>query len=192
MGEGHLRVHEFLPRSRANGPGARAVIWVQGCTLGCPGCFNPATHPAAGGERVAVDELFRRVAALEAEGAIEGLSISGGEPLQQRGPLLALLRRVRRETALSVVVFSGYAWEEIEALGAIPALEACVDVLVAGRYDRSRPIDAPTDLRSSSNQTLHLLSRRYTRRDLQAVPPAEIIVTPQGQVLTSGTQPVTW
>jgi anaerobic ribonucleoside-triphosphate reductase activating protein len=141
---------------------------------------------------VPVDALFRRVAALEAQGAIEGLSVSGGEPLQQRRPLLALLRRVRRETALSVVLFSGYAWAEIAAMDGAEALLACVDVLVAGRYDRSQRIDSPTDLRSSANQTLHLLSDRYTLDDLRAVPPAELIVTPQGEVLLSGTQPVTW
>ena len=37
-------IHAIEPRSRANGPGARFVVWLQGCTLGCPGCFNPATH----------------------------------------------------------------------------------------------------------------------------------------------------
>src|SRR3972149_712339 len=45
-----LRLHALLPRSRANGPGMRAVIWFQGCTRGCPGCFNPETH--ASGSRL--------------------------------------------------------------------------------------------------------------------------------------------
>ena len=62
----HLRVHRFLPHSYANGPGARAVIWVQGCTLGCPGCFNPATHPHAGGELMPIATLFRRIVAASA------------------------------------------------------------------------------------------------------------------------------
>ena len=39
-----LNLHALLPRSRANGPGVRLVLWFQGCTLGCPGCFNPTTH----------------------------------------------------------------------------------------------------------------------------------------------------
>jgi pyruvate-formate lyase-activating enzyme len=41
-----LRLHQFLPSSHTNGPGLRAVLWVQGCSLGCPRCFNPATHSA--------------------------------------------------------------------------------------------------------------------------------------------------
>ena len=52
-----VRVHAIEPRSRANGPGARFVVWMQGCTLGCPGCFNPTTHDAAGGREVEVAEV---------------------------------------------------------------------------------------------------------------------------------------
>jgi pyruvate-formate lyase-activating enzyme len=39
-----MLIHSMLPRSTVNGPGARAVVWLQGCDLRCPGCFNPATH----------------------------------------------------------------------------------------------------------------------------------------------------
>ena len=39
-----LRLHRFIPRTEVEGPGARACVWVQGCHLACPGCFNPETH----------------------------------------------------------------------------------------------------------------------------------------------------
>jgi pyruvate-formate lyase-activating enzyme len=45
-----IRVRAFEPASRANGPGLRAVVWFQGCTRACPGCFNPATHDPRGGD----------------------------------------------------------------------------------------------------------------------------------------------
>ena len=183
-----LRIYDFEPLSRANGPGARAVIWVQGCSLGCPGCFNPETHPFEGGELVPVDELFGRILALG--NSIEGISVSGGEPLQQRGPLLALLRREREETALSVLMFTGFTWEEIQRMPDARALAACVDVLIAGRYDASQPL--ARDMRGSANQTVYLLSDRYRLADLQSVPPAEIIITAEGTVVLSGTDPVRW
>src|SRR5262249_40368896 len=103
-----LRVHRFLPCSRANGPGARAVFGVKGCPLGCPGCDTPAPPPLAGGGGAPAAELFARLVALG--GSVQGLTVSGGEPLQQRPALLALLRRVRRETNLSVLVFTGFTW----------------------------------------------------------------------------------
>ena len=50
-------IHAIEPRSRANGPGVRFVVWLQGCTLGCPGCFNPSTHAAAGGRELDLASL---------------------------------------------------------------------------------------------------------------------------------------
>jgi len=45
-----LNLYHYEPLSLVNGPGKRAVVWVQGCTLGCPGCFNPQTHSVAAGK----------------------------------------------------------------------------------------------------------------------------------------------
>jgi anaerobic ribonucleoside-triphosphate reductase activating protein len=183
-----LRLHAFIPFSRANGPGVRAIVWTQGCTLGCAGCFNPETHPFTGGELIAVDDLFQRIAALKE--TIEGVTISGGEPLQQSRPLVALLRRVREETDLSVLVFTGYTWDEIGRMPEADSLLACVDALVAGRYDQTQRL--ARDLRGSANKTVHFLSERYTMDDLQAVLPAEVLITAEGEVVISGIDPVKW
>ncbi len=183
-----LRVHQFLPFSRANGPGVRAVIWVQGCSLGCPGCFNPDTHPFVSGELVSVHELFDHTVALK--DAVEGITVSGGEPLQQRRPLLALLQRVRGETPLSVLVFTGYTWEEVQRMRDAEALLPCIDVLIAGRYDAKKHF--ARDLRGSANKTVHFITDRYTMADLQAVPPAEVIITAEGEVVVSGIDPIRW
>ncbi|MGH9847131.1 MAG: 4Fe-4S single cluster domain-containing protein [Blastocatellia bacterium] len=183
-----LRLHAFIPFSRANGPGARAVIWTQGCTLNCPGCFNPETHSFTGGEKVSADDLFIRIAELD--DSIEGITISGGEPLQQLRPLVALLRRVREETDLSVLVFTGYTWDEIRRMPEADALFAQVDALIAGRYDHTQRL--ARNLRGSANKTVHFLSDRYTMDDLQAVLPAEVIITAEGEVVISGIDPVKW
>jgi len=49
-----LQVHSFLEVSSVNGPGQRAVIWLQGCSLGCPSCWNPSTHLQGAGSQWAV------------------------------------------------------------------------------------------------------------------------------------------
>lgn len=183
-----LRLHAFEPFSYANGPGCRAVVWVQGCTLGCPGCFNPETHSFHGGEWMAVDTLFERIAALQPH--IEGITISGGEPFQQRPALLALLQRVRQETNLSVLVFTGYRWEELQRFRETPALLSCIDVLIAGRYEAS--LRLARDLRGSANKTVHLLTPRYTLSDLALTPVGEVIIEPDGTITLSGIDPIHW
>lgn len=188
MHDDFLRLHQLLPSSRANGPGVRAVLWVQGCALGCPGCFNQETHPFVGGQRVSVDALFQRLTALTP--SIEGITISGGEPLQQRRALLALLQQVRRRTPLSVLLFTGYTWEEVKRMPDAEVLLACMDVGIAGRYDASQRL--ARDLRGSANKTVYFLTDRYTLADLQSVPLAEVIITQEGEAVMSGIDPLRW
>lgn len=181
-----LRLHAFLPRSRANGPGTRAVVWVQGCSLGCPGCFNPQTHACSGGEIIPVEELFQRIAGLGPE--VEGLTISGGEPFQQREAVAALLARIRRETNLSVMVFTGHTWAELQTMPQAGGLLAGVDVLIAGRYVAAERV--ARGLRGSANKTVHLLTPRHTLADMEAVPEAEVILGPGGEIFASGIGPL--
>ncbi len=196
-----LRIHQFLPRSKANGPGNRAVLWVQGCTLSCPGCFNAPTHPGQAGETESVDSLFEQIVALGS--SIEGITISGGEPLQQQAGVAALLRRIKAETSLSAVLFTGFSWEELERMGEadrqraganaeahtlpLPLLSD-VDVLLAGRYDAGRRI--ARGLLGSDNKIAYFLTTRYNQADLDRVPKVEVIITPAGRVFTTGIDPI--
>ncbi|MBI3944393.1 MAG: radical SAM protein [Armatimonadetes bacterium] len=177
-----LNLHAILPRSRANGPGARVVIWFQGCTLGCPGCFNPDTHAAEPRLLLPAAAVVARVVAASCN--VEGISLSGGEPLQQPEGLLALLEGVRERTELSVLLFSGYTLAEIRAMPTGPRILALADVLIAGRYVRTRPPGA--GLRGSANQSIHLLTGRYTLAEVEETPPAEVILHPDGSITFSG------
>jgi len=163
----------------------RAVLWVQGCTLSCPGCFNPETHPAQGGETILVEELFSQILALGS--SIEGITISGGEPFQQVTPLTELTSRIRQETQLSILVFSGYSWDEIQSMPRARPLLAQIDVLIAGRYQANHRL--ASGLLGSTNKTVHFLTDRYGPDDLQTVPPAELSITSNGDILISGIDP---
>ena len=182
-----LNLHALMPRSRANGPGVRTVIWFQGCTLGCPGCFNPATHASAPQQHIPVAVLVERLIADAP--AIEGLTISGGEPLQQSEALLRLLSAVRTHTTLSVLLFSGYTLSEISQIPLEPAILAQVDVLIAGRYVQTRRL--AHGLRGSANKTVHLLTDRYTLEDIEHVPPAEVWIDAARNISISGIAPPT-
>ncbi len=174
-----LRLHAFLPRCRANGPGWRSVVWVQGCSLGCPGCFNPQTHGREEGETLEVAEVMRRILAA----GTEGLTVSGGEPLQQADAVVALFEAARA-AGLSTLLFTGLAWEEVQRLSLAPRIMRCVDVMMAGRYVAERRV--AHGLLGSANQTVHLLSPRHTLEEIAATPEAEAVILPDGRVVFSG------
>lgn len=188
MPEPVLRLHHFEPLSRSNGPGLRSVLWLQGCTLNCPGCFNPRTHDRNAGQLLTVASIYERILALGTQ--IEGITLSGGEPFQQAAALLALLQAVKRQTSLSVVLFTGYTWEETLHLPLSGEIFDCVDVLLAGRYQSTLRI--ASGLRGSSNKTVHFLSPRYSQTDLDQVPPAEIVIDANGEMRFSGIEPLRW
>ena len=181
-----VNLHAVVPRSLANGPGARFVVWFQGCTLGCHGCFNSDTHAASPRLVLAVEELLDRLE--EASATVEGLTVTGGEPFQQPQALRDLLKGIKERTVLSVLVFSGYRLDEIRRRPLGEETLRCVDVLVDGRYEAAR--HHGLGLRGSSNQRVHLLTSRYGLDDIEGVPAGEILIDRQGRVTVSGVDPL--
>jgi anaerobic ribonucleoside-triphosphate reductase activating protein len=181
-----VRVHAVEPRSRANGPGTRFVVWLQGCTLGCAGCFNPATH-APGGPGTPIGELLDRLGAAARAGQVDGLTLSGGEPMQQAPAALELLLGARR-LGLSTLMFSGYTRAELSAHPLGPAVLAHLDVLIDGRYVAAERLG--DGLRGSSNQQLHVLTARHRRADVEATPTTEVRIAPDGTVTLTGVDPL--
>jgi anaerobic ribonucleoside-triphosphate reductase activating protein len=180
-----INLHSFLERSTENGPGTRAVIWVQGCTLKCPGCFNPDTHDLGVRTLVSVKELAGQILGIS---GIEGITISGGEPFLQAAALTELGTIVRRQN-LGMIVFTGFTLDQIKQRN-IPewnALLALTDLLIDGPFIQSLACDLP--LRGSSNQTLQYLSKRYTRfqENLNnGTSGVEVFIDKSGQVVVTG------
>jgi len=135
------------------------------------------------GELLSVEALFQKIKALQAK--IEGVSISGGEPLEQRESLCALLEQIKNETAFSVLLFTGFYFHEIEAMPDGKKLLQLVDILVAGPYRQDQAC-SPKGLISSLNQRVHFLSQRYGSGDLLSVPEAEVIIEPEGDFVLTG------
>lgn len=175
-----LNLARTLRRSSVNGPGERFVVWVQGCTLACPGCWNPDTWSFARRDVRTVDALVNDILDVE---DIEGVTFTGGEPFAQAQAVAKVAERVRSE-GLSVVVFTGYELHELSGDDARELL-ARTDVLVAGRYREEERCEGQA-LIGSSNQKLHFLSDRYGPDDVCAGPEAEIHIGPGGAIALTG------
>ncbi|MCB1221809.1 MAG: radical SAM protein [Planctomycetales bacterium] len=153
-----LRIFRRQDRTAVLGPGIRAVIWVQGCPFGCPGCIVPESWPGDGGETVTISEMTDWLLGLP---GIEGLTLSGGEPMQQPEALRDLITRVRASRDIGVMCYTGYRHEDLLHRGSDSqrTLLAQVDLLVDGPYIRHR--HAELKWRGSSNQRLIDLNGRY-------------------------------
>lgn len=147
-----LRVAARASATRAEGPGLRYAVWVQGCSLRCPGCCNPEMFSPSGGERVEVEALIEDVA----RSSVEGLTLLGGEPFEQEAACAELAHAVRRQ-GRSVMVFTGFRLEELSASS--PLLAAC-DLLVDGRFERDRP-ERRRRWIGSENQRMHFFGDRH-------------------------------
>jgi len=100
-----LRIAQKIPDTEAEGPGVRFAVWVQGCTLRCPGCCNPEMFVhGKGGFEVEPSALAAEVLATP---AVEGLSILGGEPFEQAAEVAVSTVRasVREAGRLREIVF---------------------------------------------------------------------------------------
>lgn len=136
---------------RALGPGNRIGIWVQGCSIRCPGCISADTWREGTG-RVSIASVLERLAPWAAEA--DGLTISGGEPLDQGEALVSLLRGWRKLSDRSVLVFTGYDWATAQPF--FDQYPGLADAVVAGPYDAAA--GQTLALRGSDNQTLHALT----------------------------------
>jgi anaerobic ribonucleoside-triphosphate reductase activating protein len=192
-----MLLHAIVAASRANGPGLRAVVWFQGCSLNCKNCFNPDTHRFEGKD-APPSEVAEAVSQANATEPIEGVTFSGGEPMQQAADLLELIEELRnRDRQLSFGLFTGYTERELvsgryfcispqtieERRELWNRIRQRLDFAVMGRYNQHRPASAP--LCSSGNQRLRLLSGRYGVRDFAPLQ-MEITITDGGLAQLTG------
>ena len=78
------RIHSFQSLGTADGPGVRAVVFMQGCPLRCACCHNPDTWDFNGGKEATPEEIFLKIKRLKNYfGESGGVTVSGGGPLMQ-------------------------------------------------------------------------------------------------------------
>ena len=195
-----MLVGSLIERSRANGPGQRVVVWLQGCDRGCPGCCNPEFQPfeSSSAELMTPSDLAERVASVMASGDVRGLTLSGGEPLhpKHREDLVKFLcelgwRCSTLGVPLDVMAFTGYTREklcEIDFLDVLPL----VDLLIAGPYVEE--LDNPSGIVASTNQEIVRTTDRFddvTDDELSGGERiVEVHISPGGSLRITGLQSV--
>ncbi|MFZ4727155.1 MAG: 4Fe-4S single cluster domain-containing protein [Pseudanabaena sp.] len=180
-----LNIMGYLNRSEVNGPGCRAVVWVQGCWRECPDCFNPSSWSLAVNQLVSVEELAERILS---EPANQGVTFSGGEPFLQATALADLAKQVKA-AGLNVMSFTGYTLSELRSPsapeGAVDLLNQ-LDILIDGPYVSALAIHKPDSPVSSRNQRLHIFNPAFADKIDWASDQTEIHILKDGTYVFTG------
>lgn len=132
----------------ANGPGVRVSLFVSGCSIHCPGCFNQETWDFNSGKPFkasVANDIFNSM-----NEHIAGISILGGEPLSERngGAVTLLVTQFKKQFPDKTIwLWTGYDWDTVKDLQIIRYIDVCV----AGPFDVTKR-DLSLKWCGSSNQ----------------------------------------
>lgn len=98
----------------ANGPGCRVTLFVSGCRIHCPGCFNKEAQSFAYGKEFTLETLEELIKDAD-KNWITGLTILGGEPMDvDNQPTVAKVVTTFRQRFpdKTIWVYTGYVLEK--------------------------------------------------------------------------------
>ena len=130
------RIIDYKAFNFVDGEGVRNSLYVAGCMFHCEGCYNVATWSFNAGIPY-TKELEEQIMEDLAQPYVQGLTLLGGEPFLNTGILLPLVKRIRKELPEN---------DKLELL-------SLIDILVDGRYDKSKR-NLMLQFRGSSNQRI--------------------------------------
>lgn len=182
---GYLNIMGYVDESEVNGPGCRAVVWVQGCLRECPGCFNTESWSFEINQLISIESLAEKILSNPRN---QGVTFSGGEPFWQ-APALAALACQLKAGGLNVMSFSGFTLEQLQSpyapSGAQELLEQ-LDILIDGPYIESLAVNLPSSPVSSSNQRVHVFNPALQDKITWASDQIEVHIFKDGSRLITG------
>lgn len=152
LGEFSIWLYRLYHHSTVDGPGRRSVVQVSGCSIRCQGCFVPQTHERENGMLISISTIVDEIVAKRVEH--DGVTILGGEPFDQPGPVAELVSRLELH-GLHITIYSGYTLDVLiqRKTPSIDYILTHIDLLIDGPYVSSMSAGAG-EYRGSRNQRL--------------------------------------
>lgn len=159
-----LRILNITAPDITNGNGCRVTLWVAGCNHHCNGCHNAWTWKFEQGRIFSVDrrEIFEELSYWLDKEYIEGLTLSGGDPLCQDNEGLSEINTIiewfrQRYPKKNIWLYTGYTKEEIDNSDnkLMKDVAYSIDVLVDGPYVEEKRDTCHTPFRGSTNQCIY-------------------------------------
>ena len=182
---GHLNIMGYVDESTVNGPGSRAVVWLQGCLRECDRCFNPDSWSFEINQLISVDRLVEKILSNPHN---TGVTFSGGEPFWQAPALTKVAKKVKA-AGLNVMSFTGFTLERLQSEYAPACSQELIeqlDILIDGAFVSSLAINDPNSLVSSSNQKVHVFNSDLENKLDWASDQIEIHIQKDGSRIITG------
>ncbi len=161
-----LRVIGIYRETIADGYGLRYSIYFAGCEHACVGCHNPESHSPLVGDPLTPEREEQIFAEITRNPILDGVTLSGGDPLLFAHDMCGFLQRLKERTAQNVWCYTGYTLEECLSAPDRCACLRWIDTLVEGRYVATLR-DPSLSFRGSSNQRiihLHSLEKEIAEK----------------------------
>lgn len=158
-----LRILNITAPDINNGNGLRVTLWVSGCTHHCKGCHNAWTWKFEQGKVFSENqnEIFNELSKWLDKEYIDGLTLSGGDPLTQDNDGLCEIYSIiewfkEKYSNKNIWLYTGYTKEEIDKSDnyMIKKIVNSIDILVDGPYVEENRDIAHTPFRGSTNQRI--------------------------------------
>ena len=114
------------------GPGNRLVIWTKGCSKKCKNCSNPELWSIENSKNRDIKTLFQIILNISKKYKIDGITFTGGDPLEQFDELIefiALLKSITKD----ILVYTGDYFESL-AKNKQEKIKKNVPILIDGPY----------------------------------------------------------
>ena len=138
------------------GPGKRLGIWTIGCQKSCPGCISRELWAPNPGKNMPLSQLIGIAGKIISENKADGITISGGDPLEQPEELLQFITAIQ-PICDDILIYTGYTLQELRdswEKDDLDRLTKNISVLIDGRYVDSLN-DNASPLIGSTNQFIH-------------------------------------
>lgn len=112
-----------------DGEGVRVTLFVSGCSHRCKGCHNPESWDASGGKEF-TEETIERIEKLLDRDFVDGLTLSGGDPLfpQNRLEITKFCKKIKEKFPQKTIwLYTGYEYEEVKTLEVFDYVDVVVD-----------------------------------------------------------------
>ena len=136
-----LRLLMTYKETIVDGVGLRYSLYFAGCSHACPGCHN---------EYEKLEEIAKEI---NENTLLDGITISGGDPLFNPVDMLKVLKFLKKKTKKNIWLYTGYTLEQVREDELRRKCLEYVDVLVDGRFVKEL-YDPNLKFRGSSNQRI--------------------------------------